>query len=119
MLTWQELAKRTAADWVGGKLIAYHEGKHIELAQLSEDGSTVSLTLAGVDLAKSLHPLDRDAEGTPGGSKRKRSKAVDPTVVGEQPVAGQVVEGASQHSVDPNQLTLDLDDGAGAQDAVG
>lgn len=102
MISWQELAERTKADWVGGQLIGMVNNKHVHLANLSANGLEVSFTLEGHTIAEGMDPLDRDADSKPGGSRKKRT-----------PKAGDGIP------ADPNQLSLALDDAVQTPDLAG
>lgn len=121
MLTLEYLLKVCNADCVAGDHIAIIEGKHTVIARRTADGDTV-LTEAGILLANTLDPLDRDLSGDAGGSRpgRRGRKAK----AGEQSVAGLDTQAAaalaalddlSDDADDATHHTLDVEDDVEAE----
>lgn len=73
MLSIEALTEALGAEQVAGDYIATVDGKRVLLARRNAGGYT--FTDAGLALANSLHPLDRDADGGKGGSRPRKTKA--------------------------------------------
>lgn len=123
MLSIEALTEALGAEQVAGDYIATVDGKRVLLARRNAGGYT--FTDAGLALANSLHPLDRDADGGKGGSRPRKTKVkdeptsveqthADATKAPENPPVGDGVEHAPElAAVDAaldNALFLDVSD---------
>lgn len=59
MSTWEQVAKHTHAEFVGGDLLARIDNKNVTLGR--KVGSTVVLTLEGEAVAAELHEVKKTA----------------------------------------------------------
>jgi hypothetical protein len=119
MLTVSDLIKVHAAEFTAGDAIAIIAGKHVVLARNTADG--LVFTDEGRALAAATNPLDRDASGEPGGSRKGRRARK-----GEQAAAGDVSTETGDAGEDPpagdeggDQLQLGLDDALEIGERVG
>jgi len=113
------LIEATGAEFVAGEAIAIVDSKHVSLAKNTADG--LVLTAEGLALANSLRPLDRDAEGSDGGSRRGQRRKRADTATAANPAAAepepetieQDAEGSDEHRELEFHEDLDLEDHAG------